>query len=184
MIDRLPGTTIEIAVSNAEAARAFLDNAFTCGGLMMSQVARLTGLEPYMIQNWVKRGFLPPPQKKLYSKRQFCRIAIINMLRDSLQIEKITGLLSYINGRLDDESDDIIDDSALYLYYIDAISKLEHPVIDEAYISEHLQRVVADYSEPFPGARKRLVKVLAVMINAHLASILRKRAEDILNTLD
>ena len=106
------------------------------------------------------------------------------MLRDSLQIEKITGLLSYINGRLDDESDDIIDDSALYLYYIDAISKLEHPVIDEAYISEHLQRVVADYSEPFPGARKRLVKVLAVMINAHLASILRKRAEDILNTLD
>ena len=94
MIDRLPGTTIEIAVSNADGARSFLDNAFVCGGLMMSQVARLTGLEPYMIQNWVKRGFLPPPQKKLYSKRQFCRIAIINMLREGLQIEKITGLLS------------------------------------------------------------------------------------------
>ena len=76
MIDRLPGTTIEIAVPNAEAAKSFLDNAFICGGLMMSQVARLTGLEPYIIQNWVKRGFLPPPQKKLYTQRRnFSRCA-------------------------------------------------------------------------------------------------------------
>lgn len=184
MIDRLPGTTIEIAVPNAEAASEILENAFICGGLMMSQVARMTGLEPYMIQNWVKRGFLSPPIKKLYTKRQFCRIAIINMLRDSLQIEKITGLLSYINGRLDDESDDIIDDSTLYLYYISAISSLEKPVADEGYIISHIERVVGDFAEPFPGAKKRLIKVLAVMMNAHYASILRKRAEDILATLD
>ncbi len=184
MIDRLPGTTIEIAVSNADGARSFLDNAFVCGGLMMSQVARLTGLEPYMIQNWVKRGFLPPPQKKLYSKRQFCRIAIINMLREGLQIEKITGLLSYINGRLDDESDDIIDDSDLYFYYIDAICKIEKSDIDEKSLIGAIEKVVEDFNEPFPGAKKRLIKVLAVMLNAHLAATLRKRAEDILNTLD
>ena len=61
MIDRLPGTTIDIAIPNAEAAKDILDNAFICGGLMMSQVARMTGLEPYMIQNWVRRGFLSPP---------------------------------------------------------------------------------------------------------------------------
>ena len=65
MINRLPGTTVEISVGGAEDAKVFLDNAFLCNGLMMSQVARLTGLEPYMIQNWVKRGFLSPPQKKL-----------------------------------------------------------------------------------------------------------------------
>ncbi len=184
MINKLPGTTIDLGVSNAAEARNFLDNAFVCGGLMMSQVARLTGLEPYMIQNWVKRGFLSPPTQKLYSKRQFCRIAIINMLRDSLQIEKITGLLSYINGRLDDESDDIIDDSDLYLYYIAAVCSLEKPIIDGKYMSGHIEKVVADFSEPFPGAKKRLCKVLAVMLNAHFASILRKRAEEIMNTLD
>ncbi len=184
MINKLPGTTVEISVNGAEDAKAFLDNAFMCDGLMMSQVARLTGLEPYMIQNWVKRGFLPPPQKKLYSKRQFCRIAIINMLRDGMQIEKITNLLSYINGRLDDESDDIIDDSLLYIYYISAICQIKGTVINETIILEAIEKVVAEFKEPFPGARKRLVKVIAVMINAHLAAILRKQAEQIMNSLD
>ena len=150
----------------------------------MSQVARLTGLEPYMIQNWVKRGFLSPPQKKLYTKRQFCRIAIINMLRDGLQIEKITGLLSYINGRLDDESDDIIDDCDLYLYYIAAISGIEKPTIDDEFIRNRIERVVENYNEPFAGAKNRLVKVLSVMLNAHLAAEIMKRADEIFNTLD
>lgn len=184
MIDRLPGTTIDIAIPNAEAAKDILDNAFICGGLMMSQVARMTGLEPYMIQNWVRRGFLSPPLKKQYTKRQFCRIAIINMLREAIQIEKITLLLSYINGRLDDESDDIIDDCDLYLYYIAAASSLERPIADEEYLIKHIEQVVSNFNEPFPGAKKRIVKVLAVMMNAHYAAILRKRAEDVLATLD
>ena len=184
MIYRLPGTTVEIAVPNAEVAKDILDNAFLCGGLMMSQVARMTGLEPYMIQNWVRRGFLSPPVKKTYSKRQFCRIAIINMLREILQIEKITQLLSYVNGRLDDESDDIIDDSDLYLYYIAAVCSLERPVADEEYVESHVERVVGNFAEPFPGAKKRIIKVLLVMINAYHAEILRKRAQDILATLD
>ena len=180
MIDKLPGTTIELAVADAETAKSFLDNAFVCGGLMMSQVARLSGLEPYMIQNWVKRGFLSSPQKKLYTKRQFCRIAIINTLRESMQIEKITGLLSYINGRLDDESDDIIDDSTLYLYYIGTICNLDK----DKNVLGAIEAVVEEFKEPFPGAKKRLIKVLAVMLNAHLAANFKKRAEEILNTLD
>ena len=184
MIDRLPGTTVEIAVQNADVAKDVLDNAFLCGGLMMSQVARMTGLEPYMIQNWVRRGFLSPPTKKMYSKRQFCRIAIINMLREVLQIEKITQLLSYINGRLDDETDDIIDDTDLYLYYVSAMCSLERPVVDEKYLESHIERVVSNFNEPFPGAKKRIIKVLSVMMNAHHAATLRKRAEDILATLD
>ncbi len=184
MIKNLPGTTIEMTVPNAAAAKEVLDNAFICGGLMMNQVARLTGLEPYMIQNWVKRGFVSPPQKKLYTQRQFCRIVIINMLRDVLQIEKITGLLSYINGRLDDESDDIVDDCTLYFYYIAAACEIEKPIIDDAMINECIERVVIDFKEPFPGAKRRLVKVLSVMLNAHLASHLRRKADEILNTLD
>ena len=38
MINRLPGTTIDIAVPNAKAARDVLSNVFLSGGLMMSQV--------------------------------------------------------------------------------------------------------------------------------------------------
>jgi DNA-binding transcriptional MerR regulator len=184
MIDRLPGTTIETGVLSADGAKDILDNIFICGGLMMSQVARLTGLEPYMIQNWVKRGFLSSPKQKLYTKRQFCRIAIINMLRDSMQIEKITGLLSYINGRLDDESDDIIDDSELYLYYIAAIEGVGEPTLDEGFISKRIETAVEKFREPFPGAKNRLIKVISVMLNAHFAAIMRKRADEILATLD
>ena len=126
MVNKLPGTTIEISLQGADSARELLDGIFMAGGLVLSQVSGLTGLEPYIVQNWIKRGFLAPPVHKKYSKRQFCRIAVINMLRDVIQIEKITSLLSYINGRLDDESDDIIDDSELYFYYIDALHCMEN----------------------------------------------------------
>ena len=117
----LPGTTIE---ARADDAQALLQSLFVAGGLVLSQVSLLTGLEPHTIQNWVKRGFLSAPQRKKYSQRQVCRIFIINMLRDSLQIERICQLLSYVNGRLDDEGDDIIDDTTLYLHALSLIAKM------------------------------------------------------------
>lgn len=187
MVRGLPGTTIQTSLQSAGEARSLLDNIFMAGGLVLSQVSGLTGLEPYIIQNWIKRGFLAPPEHKKYSKRQFCRIATINMLRDVLQIEKITGLLSYINGRLDDESDDIIDDSELYFYYIDAILAMERPAagvnIGER-VRSAVENAVAGFSEPFPGAKRRLVKTLEVMVYAHYAALMRSGAEEILNTLD
>ncbi|MBR0231796.1 MAG: DUF1836 domain-containing protein [Clostridia bacterium] len=184
MIRRLPGTTIEIPVQNGDSARKLLDNVFMAGGLVLSQVSGLTGLEPYMVQNWIKRGFLAPPQHKKYSRRQFCRVAIINMLRDVLQIEKITNLLSYINGRLDDESDDIIDDSELYLYCIDALNGMESERVTPETVRARAEESVKDFEEPFPGAKRRLVKVLEVVIYAHFAAAMRTRAEDVINTLD
>ena len=97
----LPGTTVEADLSQPHAAEKVLHPLFLPGGLMLSQVARLTGLEPYVIQNWVKRGFVSPPERKKYSRRQFCRILVINMLKDALQLEKICKVLSYVNGDLD-----------------------------------------------------------------------------------
>ena len=184
---KLPGTTIEVSAPSANAAREILGNVFMTGGLVLSQVSGLTGLEPYMVQNWVKRGFLSPPQHKMYSKRQFCRIAIINMLRDVMQIDKITGLLSYINGRLDDESDDIIDDSELYVCYLDAFYGISGSV-DVDNIGEKVRASVEnaakDFVEPFPGAKNRLLKVLAVMVYAHYSAVMRAKAEEVLSTLD
>ena len=106
------------------------------------------------------------------------------MLRDVLQIEKITALLSYINGRLDDESDDIIDDSDLYIYYIAAVSEINAPTFDKANLLQHIEKVVSDFDEPFSGAKERLVNVLAIMFNAHLASSFRKVADEIFYNLE
>ena len=71
MAKTLPGTTIAVDWNRPEEAETLLNSLFLAGGLMLSQVASLTGLEPYVIQNWVRRGFVAPPERKRYSRRQF-----------------------------------------------------------------------------------------------------------------
>ena len=109
----LPGTTLLGKRSDAGRTDGLFQSMMLTGGLTLGQVATITGLEPYTIQNWVKRGFLPPPRGKRYDMEQLCRIITINMLRGALPLERICSLLSYINGSLTDESDDIIDDTVL-----------------------------------------------------------------------
>ncbi|HPE95984.1 MAG TPA: DUF1836 domain-containing protein [Bacillota bacterium] len=179
----LPGTTIEVSIDSPDVSDKVFSNIFMTGGLVLSQVSMLTNLEPYTVQNWVKRGFLSPPVNKMYTRRQFCRIVIINMLKDSLQLDRITELLSYINGVLSDESDDLINDSDLYDYYIALLYWLGDNRVEESKLNESVQKVIADYKEPFPGAGKRLEKVLKVITVAHLASQLRQKADRLMNEL-
>ena len=58
----IPGTVLRIERDNADGVEEMFSSMFLAGGMVLSQVASITGLEPYTIQNWVKRGFLPPPQ--------------------------------------------------------------------------------------------------------------------------
>lgn len=184
MVSRLPGTTLEVDLERADAADALLSSIFLAGGLVLSQVSLLTGLEPYTIQNWVKRGFLPPPVRKKYSRRQVCRLFIINMLRDSMQIERICRLLSYVNGRLDDEGDDLIDDSSLYLHIVALAARWGGDVPTAAQLHDWCGEVLAGYQEPYAGARERVSAALEVIATAYLASCLRRRAELLLAHLD
>ena len=114
----IPGTVHTIASSDAERIGDIFGSMFLTGDLALRQVADLTGLEPYAIQNWVKRGFLSPPQRKRYNMNQVCRILNINMLRTVLPMETICGLLSYINGHLDDTRDDTMRDTDLYFIFV------------------------------------------------------------------
>ena len=114
MVHCLPGTTVPADPDRLDGAEALLSPLFLAGGLTLSQVAQLTGLEPHMIQNWVRRGFVSPPQSKRYTRRQFSRILMISMLRSCMQLDKICAQLSYVKGHLDDESDDLIVEWRLY----------------------------------------------------------------------
>ena len=183
MVSRLPGTTLEADLERENAADTLLSSIFLAGGLVLSQVSLLTGLEPYTIQNWVKRGFLPPPVHKKYSRRQVCRLFIINMLRDSMQIDRICRLLSFVNGRLDDEGDDLIDDSTLYLHIVALVSRWGDDVPTAEQLNAWCSEVLADYEEPYPGARARIAAALEVISTAYLASCLRRRAELLLARL-
>ena len=179
---RIPGTERYIQRENADGVEDMFSSMFLAGGMVLSQVASITGLEPYTIQNWVKRGFLSPPQHKRYSMNQLCRILHINMLKSILPLEQICGLLSYVNGKLDEESDDIIDDSQLYFLFVRLASRakeLEDPTAWEQAMNEAL----CNYQEPVPGARERIVKALQIMLIAWVAARLRRTAETMLQEL-
>ena len=143
----------------------------------------MTGLEPYLIQNWVKRGFISSPQKRMYSKEQFARIIIINMLREALQIEKICELIKIIGGVLDDPEDDMISDDELYHRYVDMIAEDDLSVSDVQSIENAAKQASEDFRERFPHSKDKLVKILEVMLYAHSAATLRKRAEETFSTL-
>ena len=176
----IPGTVLtgdrEEAAGEAERFRSM----FRAGGIVLSQVSGITGLEAYTVQNWVKRGFLTPPDKKRYSLRQLCRIMNINMLKTILPMEGICGLLGYVNGRLNDESDDIIDDSVLYFMFVELAAGIRRHR-DPAEQQAVLEQVMSGYEAPFPGAKERVEKALRVMLTAWLAARMRQEAEKLLN---
>jgi DNA-binding transcriptional MerR regulator len=180
----LPGTLIEVSEADIGSSRTMFDGIFASGGITLSQVCVMTGLEPYMVQNWVKRRFVSGPQKRMYSKNQFARIVIINMLRESLQIDSIIEVLKHINGTLTDESDDLISDSELYHKFVDMTAMCGGNLYDVKRALEAAQAVAADYTEPVPGARRRLAETLEIMIYARISSQARQTAERRLKALE
>lgn len=183
MPEILPGTTVETGTLKEGDSRRIFSNIFAGGGLMLSQVCTMTGLEVYDVQNWVKRGYVSKPKNRMYSVDQFARIVTIRMLRESLQIDKVEKLLSYINGQLDDASDDLITDSELYHRFVSMLIRL-HGSTDERAAQEAAEEVTRDYREVVPGARKRLIRVLVVMTMTYCSAQLKRRAELIMNKLD
>ena len=122
----IPGTTLTDLRANADHVDEMFTSMFLAGGMVLSQVSNITGLEAYTIQNWVKRGFLAPPRNKRYDLEQVCRIITINMLKGALPLEKLCSLMQYINGDLTDESDDIIDDAILYFMFVKLAARARH----------------------------------------------------------
>ena len=164
----IPGTVLTGPREDVESSIRQIQGMFLAGGMVRSQVAAATGLESHYIQNWVKRGFLSNPVNKRYSCRHFCRITIINMLKSAMPMEKICSLLSYVNGRLDDESDDLIDDTVLYFMFLRLASRARHIGGTRSW-DELLEEILSDYDEPTPGARERIDQVLRIMLTYWIA---------------
>ena len=177
----LPGTTLQAVRSDAPRTEDLFRSMMLTGGLTLGQVSTITGLEPHTVQNWVKRGFLSAPRGKRYDMEQLCRIITINMLRGALPLEKICGLLSYINGSLTDEADDIIDDTALYFMFVDLAARARDLEGDEW--DAAMAHTLSGYQEPFPGARDRICTVLRIMLTAWISTRMRQAAEAMLATL-
>ncbi len=178
----IPGTVLSAPRAQAGQIEEQFRAMFLPGGMVLSQVSAITGLDGYIVQNWVKRGFLTRPENKHYSLRQLCRIININMLKSVLPLERICSLLGYVNGQLDDERDDLINDADLYFMFVRlAARSREHhrPESWDAVLDEEL----ASYEEPAPGAKDRVRQVLRVMLTAWIAARMTQEAEQMLSLL-
>ena len=182
MMWTIPGTVLQANRMEAAYIPQQLEALFFGGGIALSQVTSITGLEAYTVQNWVKRGFLTAPVAKRYSLRQLCRILNINMLRGAMPIERICRLLSHVNGQLNDESDDMIDDSQLYFLFVKLAARMKELYEPET-AEKMLEEYLADYEEPVPGAKGRVRDVLRIMLTAWLASRMMQETEKMLSTL-
>lgn len=178
----IPGTVLTGKREDVESSIAQIEGMFLAGGIVRSQVAAATGLESHAVQNWVKRGFLSNPVNKRYSRRQFCRIAIINMLKTAMSLEQICGLLSYVNGRLDDESDDLIDDTVLYFMFLRLAAQARHIGGSRSW-DEVIAEILEGYDEPVVGAKERIDKVLRIMLTAWIGVRTIQQAHDMIHQL-
>lgn len=145
-------------------------------GLTLSQVCKLSGLEPSTVQNWIKRGYVPNPVAKKYRERHLARILLISVLRESMQIDRIGALLRYVNGDTDDESDDIITEEALYDLFCEIAAALEreYPSPEEA------EEIVVSKLEIHPGLKgsEQLRNALTIMAYTYMASLYKQEAEE------
>ena len=179
----IPGTTLTGTREEAGSIPAQFQALFLGGGISLSQVTSITGLDPYMIQNWVKRGFLTKPEQKRYSLNQLCRIITISMLKGILPMERICSMLRYVNGRLDDESDDLIDDAALYFLFLGLAARARE-FDTPSHWDQAIEATLQEYEEPAPGARERVAQVLRVMLTAWVAARMAQEADRMLTALE
>ena len=182
MMWMIPGTVLQSDRREADKIPQQLEALFFGGGITLSQVTAITGLEAHTVQNWVKRGFLTSPVGKRYTLRQLCRILNINMLRGSMPIERICRLLSHVNGRLDDEGDDMIDDTQLYFMFVKLAARLKE-LSDRERTDHVLEEYLTGYEEPVPGAKERVRTVLRIMLTAYLAARMMQETERMMNAL-
>ena len=145
-------------------------------GLSLAQVCSLTGLEPSTVQNWIKRGFVPHPERKRYGERHVARILLIDALRECLLIERIGELTAYVNGDADDTSDDVITEETLYDLFNAAVASVRDVFIPPELVGEKVAGIVSEKVAD-PAARLRVIPAVTVMVNACIASRYTREAD-------
>ena len=151
-------------------------------GVMLTQIRDISGIDSSTLQNWTKRGWVVNSRSKKYNMDQVAHILIINMLRSCMQLDRIAFLIRYINGNVNDPSDDIICASQLYDYICRILERLTDDVAVQN-IRECIEGVLSDYEEKVTGARKRLSKGLEIIVIAYYASLLKGRSDALLENL-
>ena len=181
----IPGTRLKKSEMGNVTGLEFLSKVFFISeGVMLSQIREVSGIDGSTLQNWTKRGWVENARLKKYNIDQVAHILIINMLRSCIQLDKIALLLQYINGKIDDTSDDIIRDSVLYDYICRILDHLmQQDVCSTASIKAVIREEISGYTENMPGAADRLANALEIIIVAYYAALIKRRSDEMLTAL-
>lgn len=176
----IPGTSIEFSETARLSAFSVVSPVLSAtGGLTLSQLSKLTALEGSTIQNWIKRGWVASPKGKKYSEQQVIRILLINMLKGSMKLEQIANLMIYINGDVEDTSDDIISDVALYNILCRIIFTAEDEgAFETAKIRKLIDRELDNSSSEIVSDEEKLRKSMYVMVMAYRSACLKGEMEN------
>ena len=181
----IPGTKLRRADMYGVTGLEFLSKVFFISdGVMLTQIRDISGIDGSTLQNWTKRGWVPLSQSKKYNIDQVAYILIINMLRPCMQLDKIAYMLEYINGDLEDASDDIIRASVLYDYICRILDALvEQNQCSFSSIRQVIEQQTAGYTEVMDGARERLTDALEAIVVAYYATLIKHHSDKLVNRL-
>ncbi len=181
----IPGTKFRKSDVGNVTGLEFLNKIFfVSDGVMLTQIREVSGIDGSTLQNWTKRGWVANAKLKKYNIDQVAHILIINMLRSCVRLDHIAFMLHYINGDINDRSDDIIRESVLYDHICHILDKLNaQDACSTAAIKEEIDKQIADYVEPFPGAKERLGRSLEIIVVAYYAATLKRRSDELITGL-
>lgn len=185
-LETIPGTNLTLQDTDGLTGYQFLRHLFfATEGVMISTIRGISGIDTSTLQNWVKRGWVPKSNQRKYNLEQVAHILTINMLRSCMQLEHIDFIIRYINGDLEDTSDDIIRDSQLYDYICGILTEMERESsCDVKTVERIVSQVTATYVPPVPDARERLTRALNVIILTYLAAQVKEYADNLLARMD
>lgn len=180
MLEYIPGTVIKFDEEAQKSAYNVIKPYFSfTNGITLAQVRELTGLEKSTIQNWVKRGWVASPINKGYRERQIFRIILINSIRRSMQIERVITLMAYINGSVEDASDDTISDGRLFDEFCRAVFLCDKAsTYDSSQIREIIDEQVSQISDIDEIGKNKLKKTLQIMVLAFIAAQIQDKTDE------
>ena len=148
------------------------------GGLTLSQVCSITGLEATTIQNWVKRGWVSNPNGKKYEEKHIARILIVNALKECFKLEHITLLMGYVNNCREGQSETNIKESELYDCLCKALQMLgQVDDFSRSGVESIVDKAMSSYNPATIDARMRIRKALTVMIYACVCTDVKRGTE-------
>jgi len=150
------------------------------GGLTLSQVCSVTGLEDTTIQNWVKRGWVAHPKGKKYEEMHIARIMIINALKECIKLEHISLLMKFVNSSSSQAGGEgeIIKESELYDYLCAALQGMgQAEDFSRSGVEAVVDTVIVDYEGQKPDSRVKIRKALTLMIFACVCTDVKRRTD-------